>query len=308
MFHEIGVGQKFERQRYFEEAQHDFYRVQPAARFGKALHHARKSGEQRKRQSEGEPKAPHARGELPGPTVRGQRTGQQGTENGSCAGKRHQGQRQGHEKNTQYPADAFRRAGAVGPTAGQGQLVIAEEREGEKQEDDKKRDVEPYIGGDIVEDIRVYAVHQVERDAEQQIDQQDEKAVGRSLGNPFSPTPGTLGKEADRQRDHGENAGGQQGQQAAKETQEEDAPQAGTALDLRSVRSTIAFDLRGVGNGQPAVEPFPGRGGGAQPGSGIAALCRRTCQRLQGGRYKAERHLGRRQALRIIAGHIREGA
>ena len=308
LLYQIGIREELEGQRQLDKAQHHLDSVEPAARLWQRLHHAGEGGEQRKGKRQRQAEAAHAGGELHGAAVGSEGAGQQAAQNGARARKRYEGQRQRHEENAERAAYAFGLADFVGPALGQRQLVVAEERESEDDEDDEKGDVEPDVGRNVVEDVGVDAVHQVKRHAQQHIDQKDEEAVKRGIEHALASRPRFFGEEADRERDHREHAGGEQGHQAPDESQEKDGPQAfalhfGTGIFYRTGGHGI-FQV-GLGDG---VEGARGRlrlvGGGAVAFD--EGFCRLAEQGLARGRHQVERHGRGRQAARVVAGHVLE--
>ena len=120
----------------------------------------------------------------------------------------------------------------IGDAAGQRDLEEPKKGQRKDQEDCSEEEIEPDIGRDIVQDIRILCFQEIERDADQDVDHKNKEAIKGGVGDRFTPRAGLFGKERNRQRDHREGTGHDQTDKTAQHTKEEDGIQALWSLSV----------------------------------------------------------------------------
>ena len=92
-----------------------------------------------------------------------------------------------------------------------------------------------------IEDVFVPALQKIKGDAQQHIDQEDEKAIEEGMAHPFTLVIGLLGEERNRHGYHGKSAGHDQAQQPSQYTKDENTPKT-----LASFRTGAAASGQGM--------------------------------------------------------------
>ena len=148
----VGHVDELQREGQLHEGEHHLEGVHPAAGLRHFLQHIGEEREECERYGDTQGEAQHtddgfqegAAGGVEGYRARdGQRAGE---------GDQHEGQR--HEEDAGHAACVLTLGGTVDPRTRQGDLEIAQQREGEDEEDDREEDVRDPVGAQHVAEVR----------------------------------------------------------------------------------------------------------------------------------------------------------
>ncbi|MFT3885021.1 MAG: hypothetical protein QM724_06195 [Flavobacteriales bacterium] len=153
----------------------------------------------------------------------------------------------------------------------------------------------------------IEAPQHVERHAEEQVDQQDETAIGERVADALRAVLTALGEEAHRERDHREHAWREQCNKASQEPQQEDAPQR-RALHVLCGHRTLHHRVLQVHRGQLVFGARAGATALAHVQAKVLAERKRTCFRHAVLQTDAEIHAIRGHAHLVVAGLVFEEA
>ena len=294
---QVGHREEFQRKSQFDEAQHHLDDVHPAARPGHGLQPRGEEGEEREGQGQRQGEAEHADG-WAHDAARGGHFDQQEADDGARAGEAHQRQREGHQED----ADEARRllglaVHGIAPLRRERNLERAEERGRKDHQQEAEEDVEHGVGGQGIQ--RAGAEQGRDDQSQSHVDDDDGRPVGAGIADALLLVLRALQEEADRHRDDGPHAGGEQGQQAAQEAHAED-------VEPREVArgDGLAKGVQFVDDGRPIA----GLPGGAlrdigRPPAEFCAVLRQGRARLSPV-AEAEGHLRGRQAILVVAGAV----